>query len=88
MKYPKCPDELTSRERAFFDSLMEKIPEGETIVERASRLENTDLSFDAQSDFTEEEFWRVGHCFTLRFWKWEAVGKKGEANWGYLLHPL
>ena len=86
---PNRADDLTPKERAFYDAMMDKIPDGETIVQRGVGGANTDLTFHAPPDFTEDEYWQVGHCLTILRWSWDALGNKGKPKWGtYLLHPL
>ena len=82
---PKSPDDLTEKERSFFDLMMGKIFDGELVAKINSP--HLTLDFPAPADFTESEFDRVGHCLTVRNWVWKKVLEKGVPGFHYLLFP-
>lgn len=80
---PKSKNELSPKERQFFDLMIGKIPE----PEQYSRLSNITFRFRVPADFTQDEFYRVGHCLTLLHWDWEQLGVQGQRCWSYILDP-
>ncbi len=80
---PRSKEDLSPKERSFFDSMIQQIPE----VEAFFRLHNVTFRFRVPADFTKEEFDRVGHCLTILSWDWEELGIRGERRWSYILDP-
>ncbi len=86
LQLPRSPNDLTPKERGFYDKMMAQIPDGDVIVNAG--IANIALHFRAPREFTQGEFDRVGHCLTLLRWSWEELGKQGKPHWAYILLPL
>lgn len=80
---PKSKEELSPKERMFFDTMMQQLPD----AGKYYFLRHVAFRFRVPQDFTQEEFERVGHCLTILSWDWEEVGERGKYSWSYMLDP-
>jgi hypothetical protein len=80
---PRRKEDLTEKERRFFDQIMADLPE----IESYHRIRHVCFRHRVPGDFTQEEFDNVGYVLTSLGWIWYQLGKIGDVHWSYILDP-